>query len=105
MAVFIIFGNAQTLDWTGVKSARDDLCSCPANQEASLRRARLVSIRTDGGSEMRGETAITVYYDGLCPVCSGEVMLYRRLDSCGQIRWRDLAGPDDVLRQESFTRT
>lgn len=54
---------------------------------------------------MRGETAITVYYDGLCPVCSGEVMLYRRLDSCGQIRWRDLAGPDDVLRQESFTRT
>lgn len=53
---------------------------------------------------MRGETAITVYYDGLCPVCSREVALYRRLDSCGQIGWRDLAGPDDVLREESFTR-
>ncbi len=35
--------------------------------------------------------AITVYYDGLCPVCSREVALYRRLDRPGRIAWRALA--------------
>ena len=35
--------------------------------------------------------AITVYYDGLCPVCSREVALYRRLDRPGRIAWRELA--------------
>ncbi|MGN6519307.1 MAG: thiol-disulfide oxidoreductase DCC family protein [Dokdonella sp.] len=46
--------------------------------------------------------AITVYYDGLCPVCGREVALYRRVARPGAIRWRDLAGGRDVLRGESF---
>lgn len=46
--------------------------------------------------------AITVYYDGLCPICGPEVALYRRVARPGAIRWRDLAGDGDVLRGESF---
>jgi predicted DCC family thiol-disulfide oxidoreductase YuxK len=46
--------------------------------------------------------AITVYYDGLCPVCGREVALYRRVARRAAILWRDLAGDTDVLRGESF---
>lgn len=46
--------------------------------------------------------AITVYYDGLCPVCGREVALYRRVARPGAIRWKDLADGDDPLRGESF---
>ncbi len=46
---------------------------------------------------MSDKRPITVYYDGLCPVCSREVAVYRRLDWPGHIRWQDLAvGPDDL---------
>lgn len=46
--------------------------------------------------------AITVYYDGLCPVCGREVALYRRLVAPGAVVWRDLAGDPQMLRDESF---
>ena len=54
---------------------------------------------------MAAETgsSITVFYDGLCPVCSREVAVYRRLDRTGRIVWRDLAGPGDPLRGARFT--
>ncbi|MEZ5463198.1 thiol-disulfide oxidoreductase DCC family protein [Dokdonella sp.] len=44
---------------------------------------------------MSGNGPILVYYDGLCPVCSREVALYRQLNRCGGIRWQDLAEDTD----------
>lgn len=49
------------------------------------------------------ETAITVYFDGQCPVCNREVALYRRLERRGRIAWCDLAGPGEPLQGEAFT--
>lgn len=46
--------------------------------------------------------AITVYYDGLCPVCGREVAVYRRLVAPGTVVWRDLAGDPHVLQYEPF---
>lgn len=46
--------------------------------------------------------AITVYYDGLCPVCGREVAVYRRLAAPGTVVWRDLAGDPRVLQYEPF---
>lgn len=46
--------------------------------------------------------AITVYYDGQCPVCGREVALYRRLVAAGAVDWRDLAGDPYVLQGEPF---
>ncbi|MEO6688107.1 MAG: DCC1-like thiol-disulfide oxidoreductase family protein [Dokdonella sp.] len=46
--------------------------------------------------------AITVYYDGLCPVCGREVALYRRLVAPGTVVWRNLAGDPQALHYESF---
>lgn len=51
---------------------------------------------------MRDATPLTVYFDGACPVCSREVALYRRLDRRARIRWLDLAGSADVLRDTGF---
>jgi predicted DCC family thiol-disulfide oxidoreductase YuxK len=50
----------------------------------------------------RAMGAITVYYDGLCPLCGREVALYRRLVAPGTVVWRDLAGDPRVLRYEPF---
>ena len=44
----------------------------------------------------------TVYFDGLCPVCSREVALYRRLVSPDRMSWRDLASGPAALTDESF---
>ena len=38
--------------------------------------------------------ALTVYYDGACPLCRREVALYRRLDRHGRIAWDDVSRPD-----------
>lgn len=46
--------------------------------------------------------AITVYYDGLCPVCGREVAIYRRLVAPGAVLWRDLAGEPSALQGEPF---
>ena len=54
---------------------------------------------------MREDGPITVYYDGLCPVCSHEVATYRWLDRRGRIRWQDLAAsPDDLFDLEAAYR-
>ncbi len=46
---------------------------------------------------------LTVFYDGLCPVCSREVASYQRLTLRAPITWLDLAGGVDVLNTEPFT--
>ncbi|MBB5207599.1 thiol-disulfide oxidoreductase DCC family protein [Chiayiivirga flava] len=44
---------------------------------------------------------ITVFFDGLCPVCRREVALYRRLAAPGAVRWTDIAQPA-ALDGETF---
>lgn len=46
--------------------------------------------------------SMTVYFDGLCPVCRREVALYRRLVRADRVAWRDLAGDPHALAGESF---
>lgn len=36
---------------------------------------------------------LTVYYDGLCKVCSHEIDFYRRRDSASRVRWVDIMAP------------
>ena len=49
------------------------------------------------------ERAITVYFDGECPVCRDQVDRYWKLARRGTIVWRDLTWPGDPLRDEPFT--
>lgn len=54
---------------------------------------------------MSANRSITVYFDGLCPVCSREVNVYRRLDRHQGICWQDLArGSDDSLDLDAAYR-
>lgn len=39
------------------------------------------------------EKLLNVYYDGLCPLCSREIDVYRKKDSRGKIRFVDIADP------------
>jgi predicted DCC family thiol-disulfide oxidoreductase YuxK len=36
---------------------------------------------------------LTVYFDGLCVVCSAEIGHYRRRDKAGRVDWVDIAAP------------
>ena len=36
---------------------------------------------------------LTVYFDGLCKVCSHEIEIYRRRDRASQVRWVDIMDP------------
>ncbi len=40
--------------------------------------------------------AVTVWYDGSCPLCSREIALMRRLDRRGAIGFIDIAGENPV---------
>lgn len=42
--------------------------------------------------------ALTVYYDGICPLCAAEIRLYRRAEGAERIAWVDVGaeGPADL---------
>ena len=53
--------------------------------------------------------ALTVYYDGACPLCRREVSFYRRLDGEERIVWEDVSKPDaepgcDLSRESALQR-
>lgn len=53
--------------------------------------------------------AVTVLYDGACPLCQREISVYRGLDSSQPIAWSDVsqpqcALPDDRLRADYLAR-
>ena len=51
-------------------------------------------------------TAITVFYDGQCPICRLEVELYQKHASTGSIHWQDLSLlADDQLPQQKDRQT
>ena len=39
--------------------------------------------------------ALTVFFDGACPLCQREIALMRRLDRNGRIHFHDVAGEGD----------
>ena len=41
--------------------------------------------------------AITVFYDGACPVCVKEMHQYQRFEKSGQVIWFDITGQEDWL--------
>ena len=41
-------------------------------------------------------SALTVWYDGACPLCATEIALMRRLDARGTIDFVDVAAPDAI---------
>jgi predicted DCC family thiol-disulfide oxidoreductase YuxK len=59
-------------------------CDCPAKGAAV--------IRTDPGTAT-APLALTVYYDGACPLCRVEIAHYRRQQGADAIRFVDVADP------------
>ncbi|MBC7413938.1 MAG: DUF393 domain-containing protein [Herminiimonas sp.] len=41
--------------------------------------------------------AVTVLYDGACPLCRREIGVYRGLDALQPVAWCDVSAPDTVL--------
>ena len=54
--------------------------------------------------------ALTVYFDGACPVCSREIALYRRQDGASGIDWVDVTAcpaatlGSDLSREQALAR-
>jgi hypothetical protein len=44
--------------------------------------------------------AMIVFYDGSCPLCSAEIEYYRRMDTHGDLLFRDVSKADVVLDPE-----
>jgi demethoxyubiquinone hydroxylase (CLK1/Coq7/Cat5 family)/predicted DCC family thiol-disulfide oxidoreductase YuxK len=49
---------------------------------------------TAGDGEAPSRPALTVYYDGACPVCAREIGLYRRQRGSDAVRWVDASSCD-----------
>jgi predicted DCC family thiol-disulfide oxidoreductase YuxK len=53
---------------------------------------------------MNGQPAVTVYYDGACPVCSREIGVYRRADRGGCLSWHDVSVDAGDLAKDGVTQ-
>ncbi len=58
---------------------------------------------TQEGIEDAG--AVTVFFDGDCPLCAREVAFYRRLDGKRALRWRDVRGNAADLAREGVSQS
>lgn len=45
---------------------------------------------------------LTVYFDGLCKLCSKEIELYQRLDRDGKINFVDICSPDFIAEEHGL---
>jgi predicted DCC family thiol-disulfide oxidoreductase YuxK len=52
----------------------------------------------------RTDSALTVYYDGACPVCSREIAVYRRQVGAEQCVWVDASICDESALGEGLSR-
>jgi len=51
----------------------------------------------DGHQASIGNGALTVYYDGSCPLCSKEIAHYRRLNRAGRLVFTDVSSAEVAL--------
>ena len=47
---------------------------------------------------------LTVFYDGACPLCRGQVAFWRRLDRAGRVAWVDISEDARPLLGTGFER-
>ena len=53
---------------------------------------------------------LTVFYDGSCPLCRREILVYSRRDTSARIRWADVSAcstdilPKGLTRQDALAR-
>ena len=65
---------------------------------------------TSGDPAAADAGALTVYFDGACPLCRREVKFYRGRDDAGSIDWVDVAGGEseyvapDLSRDDALSR-
>jgi len=45
---------------------------------------------------------LTVYFDGLCRVCSSEIAVYQKRDQAGRVRWVDIMSPGFSAQAEGL---
>jgi len=50
------------------------------------------------------QASTTVYFDGACPVCSREIVMYRRQPGAGAVQWVDVAYGEAPALGEGLTR-
>ncbi|MDM8559300.1 DUF393 domain-containing protein [Candidatus Parabeggiatoa sp. HSG14] len=48
-------------------------------------------------------STVTMYFDGMCPLCKREVALLKRLDKTGKIKWHDISTGLGDLAEENIT--
>lgn len=53
--------------------------------------------------------ALTVFFDGACPLCQREIAYYQRLDTAQRVAWVDVSGtdaacPDGYCQQDLLKR-
>jgi predicted DCC family thiol-disulfide oxidoreductase YuxK len=48
------------------------------------------------------ETKVTVYYDGLCPLCSREIDHYRKQNGCENLIFMDITSPSFKAESEGL---
>jgi len=63
-----------------------------------------MEIKTKATSSVAVNCAVTVYYDGACPVCSREIAMYQREPGGHDIRWIDVTRCDAASLGDDLTR-
>ncbi len=49
-------------------------------------------------------TAITVYFDGVCQLCSKEINYYKKIAPPGSFEWIDIARNSDALKDQNISQ-
>lgn len=52
--------------------------------------------------KFQGPPVVTVFYDGVCPICVREMQQYRRYETDGAIIWFDITGQDAWLKSHGI---
>ena len=75
-------------------------CACSVPRGSDRRKTALRSFWHHSGMSTQTESsnaAVTVLYDGACPLCRREIGVYRDLNALAPVAWCDVSAPDAVL--------